>query len=562
MAVEADFSLYQRSFMPNRFVVLLGMFHMATVSVTAQPQKGITLYAPDGFHGLDAAQAQPAARLITSGVRTSPHTLPKEDDHTFVTDDAPTLDRGCTYSSLGPIEFDIKITRHIGELNADGTLRDADALVQAGLLSDKVTLQIPAFDVDYNAIPPRPYRPERDLVLFNGEEVGYLTGEDNTWKLNTFQIDIRKVKFAARAPVGSSPQGAANRVTIQIDVANYPTQVWCTSADWGAASFKAMSPVILIHGHGSDGGFFARQGFTAALESRHILFDNSISNPMTTVEENALNLDREIPGIVKSFGVDSVHFIAHSKGGLDSRGYLAMYQPGHDRDFKVLSYNTLSTPHNGSLLADLLLQRDEAARQAVIIRFSGLSVFTQILLGTIRTDTGEPNLTTWFTASFNRNLSLIPGSTVFNTVAADADTDNDGVIDIDPDEYRELRDESLPLRNLHDRSQTASRIAVDIPYQILRNDQRIDLRFEREEFWENGPEYTTAMVTLVAAPEPVGNDTLVTIPSGHGKGVVASRVRNRHTYHGRNHSSVANGGVALAVIPWLIDIEKKNGDLR
>ena len=31
---------------------------------------------------------------------------------------------------------------------------------------------------------------------------------------------------------------------------------------------------------------------------------------------------------------------------------------------------------------------------------------------------------------------------------------------------------------------------------------------------------------------------------------------------GRNHSSVANQGVADKVIPWLVEVEKERGDLR
>jgi hypothetical protein len=119
--------------------------------------------------------------------------------------------------------------------------------VAAGLLSPTATLIQPAFDVDSNAAPPPPYQPERDRVSFNGQQIGFLTGEDNQWKLNSFEIPIDKLKFPARGSGGSAPTPAKNEVRIDIDTAN-SAEVWCTAIDWSAQSFKAMSPVLLIHG--------------------------------------------------------------------------------------------------------------------------------------------------------------------------------------------------------------------------------------------------------------------------------------------------------------------------
>ena len=510
-----------------------------------------------------------APAFAQSGPRTSPFDPPEPDDHSFVTDDAPKLDTGCIFSSLGPIEFDIEVTRHVGPVDGNGTLQNASDLVAAGLLSDTATLIIPAFDVDSNASPPAPFLPEQDRVLFNGEEIGFLSGENNTWKLNSFDIDIDKVKFPARGS-GGAPSPAINTVTIEIDVGNAPTQVWCTSADWGSTDFKAMSPIILIHGNGSDGGFFDRRGFAGELQNRHLLFDNSISMPTTTVAANGRNLEGSIPGIVESFGVDSVHLVAHSKGGLDSREYLATFQPGHDDDFEVLSYSTLSTPHNGSLLADVLILRDRAAAAAQETEFENFPAFSQTVINQIPTDAGTPNLTTAFTASFNSgNLPNIDGSIVFNTIAADADTNGNGRIDNNPDEYADLRAESPDLQNLFNTrvvGPTIARRGVDIPYQVLRNNQSITMRLvRRRRFMGLGGTRTVAIITANAAPEPVGNDVLVTIPSGRGEGSIRGRVRNSHEFvgaAGRNHSSVANGGVAATVAPWLVDIERQNGDLQ
>lgn len=357
-------------------------------------------------------------------------------------------------------------------------------------------------------------------------------------------------------------------MTIEIDVGNFPTQVWCTSVDWGTASFKAMSPILLIHGNNSDGGFFQRRGFTGELDSQHLLFDNSITMPTATVANHGDLLDTRIPGIVQSFGVDSVHLVAHSKGGLDSRDYLGRYQPTHDQDFEVLSYSTLSTPHNGSILADLLVQRDRAATLATETEFRNFPTFTQTVVNQTATDVGTTNLTTAFTATFNAgNLPLVSNQTVFNTVAADADTNGNQQIDRAPDEYADLRAESQSLQDLDDTAVVGhelSRRGVDLVYQILRTTDRIDLTLERRSRFLRS-DITVAVLTRVVRQQAVGNDVLVTIPSGQGQGSVAGRTANTHVFQGaqgRNHSNVANDGVARTVVPWIIDVEKRSGDLQ
>lgn len=508
-----------------------------------------------------AAASTSTSIAAATGPRTSPFDPPKENDHSFVTDAAPKLDTGCIFRSSGPIIFNVEITRHVGELNSNGTLKNASALVAAGLISPTATLIMPAFDVDSGAVIPG-INPERDRVSFNGEEVGFLTGENNEWKLTSFQIPIEKIKFAARGNNGSAPAPALNQVRIDIDTANSGEQ-WCTSIDWGSQTFKAMSPIVLIHGNNSDGGFFERQGFLGFLRSQNLLFDNSINNPTDFIANNGARLNDLIPGIVKSFGVDSVHFVVHSKGGLDSREYLAVYQPGHENEFTVLSYTSLSTPQNGSVLADLQVRRELAASVADDVEFSGFPTFTETLSKLAGLDNGTRNLTTGFLLGFNgSNLSRLPRTTVFNTVAADADTNGNAQIDSTPDEYAALRAESSTLDNL---PMFASRRIVDTLYQILRNTSGVTISLRTESRFLGLGTRTIATLTAVPTSSAQENDTLVTTSSGRGVGTLAPRVLNSRTFNGaagRNHSNVADGGVAATVVPWIISIERSRGDLK
>jgi triacylglycerol lipase len=526
---------------------------------------------PPGTDAFNRAATTKLAVAAATGPRTSPFNPPDMNDRSFVTDAAPKLDTGCIFRSSGPIIYNIEITRHVGELNPDGTLKNAAALVAAGLLSPTATLIMPAFDVDSGAVLQPPDQPERDRVTFNGEVIGFLSGENNEWKLNSFEIPIAKVKFAARGAAGSLPAPALNQVRIDIDTAN-SSEFWCTSIDWGAQSFKAMSPIILIHGNNSNGDFFRRRGFVGFLESSNLLFDNSINLPTTTIAANGSTLNELIPGIVKSFGVDSAHLVVHSKGGLDTREYLANFQPGHDMDFKILSYSSLSTPHNGSAGADLLVQRSIALGVTSEIEFVGFPIFTQTVAEQMTPDAGTPNLTTTFLAGFNTsNLSRLPSNTVFNTVAADADTNGNAEIDRSPDEYAELRAESQQLRDLDSSGilgPTKTRIAMNVAYQILRRTQSVTLTYRTERrFIFFGELRTIAVLTSVPNATQLGNDVLVTLPSGQGLGAggFASRVTNTTTFTGaagRNHSNVVNAGVAARVVPWIIEIERTRGDLK
>ena len=240
--------------------------------------------------------------------------------------------------------------------------------------------------------------------------------------------------------------------------------------------------------------------------------------------------------------------------------------PAHEKELKILSYTTLSTPHNGSALADLLVQRDVAMAYAVQ-EFEGFPTFTESILKKKPTDVGQTNLTTAFTAALNaRTVSAISRDTVFNTVAADADLNGNGEIDRSPDEYLELRNESAELRNI-DASpggEFVTRGLTDIPYQILRNTQSVGVRYETRTTLL-GKNESVAIVIAYPTPQPLGNDVLVTIPSGQGEGSVASRVANTHVFSGsdrRDRSSVADGGVAATVARWLFDIERKTGGLQ
>ena len=501
-----------------------------------------------------------AAHLL--GTTSSPFTPPVPSDIQFVVNSGGGLDTGCTFRSGGPLLIDVPIDRYLGPVDANGFLIDATSMRNAGLLSEFANLILPVFDIDNLADVTPPDQPEIDRVSFNDAEVGFLSGLNGEWKLNSFQIPIERLKFPAAPGVGGArPAPAMNRIRIDIDVGNEATgnELWCMSADWVAISFKAISPVILIHGNNSNGGFWERQGFTAQLTQSLIPFDNSISMPTSSVATNSLRLFGRLREIAAGFGVDSVHLVCHSKGGLDTRAYLQNFHFGEP--FRVLSVSTCSSPHNGSSGADLLVAQAVEAARVDEVEFSGFPTFTQTLVRALGVDAGTPNLTTRFAAQFNaQNVPALPAGILFNTVGGDADTNNSLSIDTEA-EIAALRPESAALAS---KPTFVATTVVNRIYQILRTTSTVEVRYRSDTGFFGG---TTLVAEIVNVPTaaPVGNDTLVTIPSAMGAGTLASRVTNTAVFtgaNGRNHSNIANGAVAATILPWILQAERQNGDLK
>lgn len=169
------------------------------------------------------------ALIGVAATRTSPFDPPEED--VFVTDDGVGLDTGCTYeySSAHPLIVDVAIDRAVGPVDANGYLVEADALIAAGVIPSTVNVILPAWDIDMFGGPPA----EQDDLYLNGDYLGTLTGDNNVWKLNTFSVDVRNLKFPA--PVsGGTVTPAQNRFTIYIDTASGSYGNWCMSVDWVA----------------------------------------------------------------------------------------------------------------------------------------------------------------------------------------------------------------------------------------------------------------------------------------------------------------------------------------
>lgn len=359
-----------------------------------RPEPSASASTPDSDPGSDSTTIVPApTQQAPNHYGSSPFPPRETNDSRFVADESPGLDTGCTFRSGGPLSFDIEVDRVLAD-------EERDLLVSNGLLSQFVSVRMPAYDVDYDAIVDPPYQPERDRVLFNGNVVQeeWLTGEDSVWKMNQFLVPVEWVEFAQDPGEGGTPEPAKNTITIEIDTAN-TDELWCTSIDWAELSFTMPRPTVFAHGILSDGGIWATP-WAKELNDVGIYTDNSLNmGALDSIANNANKIGVVVEETRQRYGVDSVNMVVHSKGGLDSRHYVED-NDGVDRIVQ------LGTPNAGSPLADFA--------QSILIKIGG---FGGGVIGALAAPAGV-QLTTPYMYLYNQTHALSP-QVDFSVMAGD-----------------------------------------------------------------------------------------------------------------------------------------------
>jgi triacylglycerol lipase len=358
---------------------------------------------------------------------------PDVDDTLFVVDSGSGLDTGCTYRGGGPLIIHLKVGRFVGDVGPGGNLLDSAKLISHGLISPKAHLFLPAFDVDVHGASGVP--PEVDRVSFNGHVLGALTGDNQVWKLNDFEIPIDWIKFPSDVVLPVTP--ADNVLQIDIDTASGTQEHWCTAVDWVELKFNAIAPIFLVHGTNADSTTWTRS-FTDSLVNAGVPWSNDINlTPNGSILGNGRLLAARLTALAADYGAKKCHIIAHSKGGLDTRAYL---NHQYDRTkLKVLSVYTLSTPHHGTIISDIFLvarateSPDSSDPDLKFILDQDRPFLTHFDNPCISLPHGQAlnNLTIDAMAEFNRNESSVPSGVLLYNYGADADLNHNQVISLD-----------------------------------------------------------------------------------------------------------------------------------
>jgi hypothetical protein len=204
--------------------------------------------------------------------------------------------------------------------------------------------------------------------------------------------------------------------------------------------FRAMAPVVMIHGWRSSPQFFAagstgsgtlpfQQPFEKPFMDAKIPYDRTLDpNQYARLGEGRDYLVANLKAVVDKFGAKECHLVAHSKGGLWTRGALPRLQ---DLNVGVLSFTTLDAPNKGAFLADFMLY----GRQYIFGSPDLRNIFG--LLASFALLHGADDLTRDGVADFNLNTADPPDGftidgvfhqTKYYSVASDADLDGNGFI--------------------------------------------------------------------------------------------------------------------------------------
>lgn len=516
---------------------------------------------------------------------TSPSPVPKISDRRFVRNGVPNeLDTWkCGLGST--ISVDIPIDRVITTIdrvaNPAAYYSFLDLHKQRGYISP-IKIKIPVYDIDpQTGSTPR----EIDKLYLNGHPIGELYGGASEWVLNEFVItDLQLIQFGKFRGFDTAPEAGVNNLTIEIDTGN---SGWCTSIDWISIEFNTLSPIALIHGNGSNAAFYTRRGFVDTLNAEKLLYDDHLNMPTNYIENsqyaingrpNNARIRTYLYTLKRSYGVDSMHLVLHSKGGLDSRSYLANWYNEDKEFFNIVSYTSLSTPHLGSVLANLAQKNDEAIKYSNRVEYPGFPTFTGLLSSFNKFNIGQENLTTDFVQGFNaRNLPRlreVAGDIDFYTIAADADKNEDTELTMTSSsgvcEQRGTIPEGTSQYWL---PECFIAPGPDIVYKILRGTQAVELNYQDTieiSDPQTGNLRTIRVARVTAVPNPqanVLNDTLVTRASGMAEGTsLYPMVKARRFYlgqfEGRNHATIADGTVANQVLAWILSSEAAKGDLK
>jgi hypothetical protein len=509
----------------------------------------------------------------------------------------------------GLIEIPIPVGRVVGPVDASGQLTHQTEQVDAGTLGATAKLTVVTRDrvhmgegsslmtgFDYAVT-------ENHRVFMNGTEIEGLRGVNssrNRARVRTeIELDVGALRFPERrqdlsdpdaSPEDVKPVPADNVLRIEVGSLQQASPLdgilpgvglrYCTEVEWVSLEIGAMSPVVLVHGNNSDPGFWNRHGFAQELQTRTLPIDGceSCSVPLKLETAPVFENGRTLAGIpdwllvgdgtlgpveriVRSFGANSYHIVAHSKGGLDSREFLARYATG--LGLELISHTTLGTPHNGTQLADIQDAKRIAASIAADVEFPDIPGFKGLLVSKFPADEGTPDLTTYAAIDFNRrNIPNLPDAD-YNQIGADADRNGSMSIDL-LEEWVALNVDSALLGS--GALVGAAEPVIDLFYRTLRETANVGLALSYR--YIPGPGgLTSSLQPIVKVIRDVGgenlNDTLVPVESALAFGPMPkTRSAVFEGPDGRNHSSISEADVAALVSGWLIDAEQRRGDLR
>ncbi|MCO6438186.1 MAG: hypothetical protein J5J06_13915 [Phycisphaerae bacterium] len=454
---------------------------------------------------------------------------------------------------------------------------DVPILQAKGLVGMHARLTIAAYDVD-SGVRSDCFGSEADEVWFNGRRYGYLKGGDHAWAVTSFNIPVDRVRFPSAPGLKNYP---FNELLIKVDVKK---QCRCMTVGWFSLELQAAAPVVLLHGAGQTNAFWRKSviTFTKGLDAERIPWDASSTHTDPSIAVSAVRINSNLENIIRpqfftnDYGVNEIHLVAHSKGGLDALRYLGtFYRDQIDQSphpFRVLTLTTLDSPLGGTPGANVLdTFRAHAGRIRSVEGFPS-DFWTNVLLPFLDSIFGN-GIATLTTEGHGNPLSLTSqdGPTALSvvrdamrtikklgpnrpriiTTASDLDVNGNGKLDCS---------ETQGIEAFFPNPLCILTGALDVLYQNLRD--VADARAESNTCWGLLP---CILITAVPAAQPQLNDILVTIEGARGPDsvrAVATPIPSYVGSKGKNHANIATKTVAEEVIAQLGTQDKQVGGMR
>lgn len=502
---------------------------------------------------------------------------PKKTDSTYVKDSGGGLNAlTCAGQS---VIFEIPIKRVVAPTDSEGKVSGSEAEIEAminnGVIPRYVTLRMPVKDVDdqLEELPNCTPR-ERDQVLLNDQNIGknneivYLTGVNTGWHTVEFEVPVQRVRFGVFQN-GQYVREGINRIEIKVspDAPPYTcgntTVNWCATVKWGSISFKALYPVIMVHGYSSNGAFWATNRNVAGqpqaskkfiqpfVEGKY-LYDNSIDfqdQGKAALAVDSAKLMSEIERVAGLYNVKHVHLIAHSKGGLVSRDFISKYKQGK---VAILSLTTISTMHYGTVMADFPVDLVESIVLAAL--FSGQDVLSGLGLeaaAIVAAFKGQSNDATRNMRVKHVQNTFNPNNVLPPSMEVDGESSNVRYFSIGTDANRNSRSftggtdpvgDPIGAPTIQIAESTGSpfgRFIAEQSYRILYNFAETKVRY----LLRVGPVKIPLRIEFIDNTNKQVNDFFVTVRSSRFQSPVEDI--GEETY---NHQEVARSEVATKII--------------
>lgn len=274
-------------------------------------------------------------------------------------------------------------------------------------------------------------------VFLNNVKIGRFSVAIGSRRTHCISVPIERLRFAHRPNAASKFIAGENRFVFRLNRANTGAPPVGEGSTVVARAiqvrFKAMSPMVLVHGIRDNGNQFSvpipneeNSAFTDFLNGQRIGYYIFEQRPGAISTGH-----RVIPGAISEaqsqFGAESIHAVAWSKGGLWMRDAIH-----NSLNFPLMTLLTLDTPHDGTRFIPSGL----GFYSSYIDRFSRGSISSASTLWILLDELRDlhPEAVRSFTRAWDKRPHRYAtpdrtGDSLYVSVAANADKNRNGIFE-------------------------------------------------------------------------------------------------------------------------------------